>query len=44
MTLEEVREKIKAIKYMVTEEEIDTLYKYASKVPDKGKIVDIFMV
>lgn len=41
MNLEEIREKIKNFNYMLTEDEVGTLYKYASIVPDKGRIVDI---
>ena len=41
MKLEEVREKIKNMNYMLTEEEVATLYKYAAEVPDGGIIMDI---
>lgn len=41
LTLSQVKKKLEIVNYLLTEKEIDVLYKYASKVPDDGKIVDI---
>lgn len=41
MTLREVKEKLEVVNYLLAQKDIDTLYKYAKKVPDGGTIVDI---
>ena len=41
MNLEEVKKKVNQLYYLLTTEEVETLFSYASKVPDGGNIVDI---